>query len=258
MLTADQQTEFETHGVLKVEGLLSDSAIARAEQAILLRFKSLGLAENGVWRLENHKKIGWPDKGYSAKKIGNKIAEVEKLLDETGIRPITGSLLDNTPFDDQMFKRPQVLVTLPNAGDWFMPHDGWHVDIARVPSGRRPGVQVFILLNNVKPGAGGTLVIGGSHQYLNDSTFVRSSDVTKALRTKPFFCEVMSGPHLSLYHDASAPELSVVELTGEAGDAYFMDMRCLHSAAPNASDQPRMMATHRFLRADIVPELMAR
>jgi len=49
--------------------------------------------------------------------------------------------------------------------------------------------------------------------------------------------------------------LEVVELTGVPGDAFFTDLRVLHAGAPNAADHPRMMATHRFVRPDVVQEL---
>jgi hypothetical protein len=42
-------------------------------------------------------------------------------------------------------------------------------------------------------------------------------------------------------------ELQVVEMTGEAGDVYFMDLRMLHTVAPNALRIPRLMITQRFL-----------
>jgi ectoine hydroxylase-related dioxygenase (phytanoyl-CoA dioxygenase family) len=49
--------------------------------------------------------------------------------------------------------------------------------------------------------------------------------------------------------------LEVVELVGEPGDVWLMDLRVLHAAAPNCSDRPRLIATHRFLRADLMPEI---
>jgi ectoine hydroxylase-related dioxygenase (phytanoyl-CoA dioxygenase family) len=38
-------------------------------------------------------------------------------------------------------------------------------------------------------------------------------------------------------------DLRVVELTGQAGDAFVMHCDTLHAAAPNCQDKPRMMAT---------------
>jgi ectoine hydroxylase-related dioxygenase (phytanoyl-CoA dioxygenase family) len=49
--------------------------------------------------------------------------------------------------------------------------------------------------------------------------------------------------------------LEVVELTGAPGDVYFMDLRTLHAGAPNAAERPRMMATCRFVRMDVLQEL---
>lgn len=37
--------------------------------------------------------------------------------------------------------------------------------------------------------------------------------------------------------------LRSVELTGEAGDVFLMHCDCFHTAAPDCSDRPRMMAT---------------
>ena len=40
-------------------------------------------------------------------------------------------------------------------------------------------------------------------------------------------------------------------------DAWLMDLRLLHSAAPNAAPTPRMMATWRYFRAELVEEIAA-
>ena len=49
--------------------------------------------------------------------------------------------------------------------------------------------------------------------------------------------------------------LEVLELTGAPGDAWLMDLRALHTGAPNAAEQPRMMITYRFVRTDLAAEL---
>jgi ectoine hydroxylase-related dioxygenase (phytanoyl-CoA dioxygenase family) len=49
--------------------------------------------------------------------------------------------------------------------------------------------------------------------------------------------------------------LKVMELTGQPGDAWLMDLRILHAAAPNGSDRPRLMITHRFVPNARVPEI---
>jgi hypothetical protein len=56
-------------------------------------------------------------------------------------------------------------------------------------------------------------------------------------------------------HDGDV-ELKVRELTGQAGDAYFTDLRLAHTGRPNGSDHPRMMITRPFNRADLVREVV--
>lgn len=41
--------------------------------------------------------------------------------------------------------------------------------------------------------------------------------------------------------------LKVIEMSGQAGDVYLMDMRTLHTPAINDSNRIRMMATCRCL-----------
>lgn len=263
MLTDAQHSEFEALGVLKVNSLFSVQAIERARISILKRFEPLRLSQGGEWQLDDTARVNWPEKGYKAKDIGNKIEEVERLLDEPGVKPMANALLDDAKLDHEFFKRPQILVTLPIAGEWFMPNNGWHVDVPRLSTGACPGVQIFILLSEIKPGGGGTLAIAGSHKLLNGEGFVRSRDVTKRLWAKTLFQEFMSEPRSTLdWFEVHAPtaesvEVKVVELTGSPGDAYFIDLRTLHSGAPNMSQEPRMMATHRFLTADAAKEMAA-
>jgi hypothetical protein len=52
-----------------------------------------------------------------------------------------------------------------------------------------------------------------------------------------------------------SPRLASGRAPGAPGDAYFTDLRVLHSGAPNAADRPRIMATHRFVRTDVMQEL---
>ena len=45
-------------------------------------------------------------------------------------------------------------------------------------------------------------------------------------------------------------DLEVVELTGQPGDVYLMDLRVLHSRCANTLPVPRLMITRRFLLPD--------
>ena len=187
---------------------------------------------------------------------------MEALLDEPALLAVIDTLLDRRPFDRTMHKRPQLLFTLPNDGPWTFP-SGWHADGARLARNGCLGVQLFTCLDLVEPRGGGTLAIGGSHRLLNLGRFMRAKEFNRLLRQKPFFRELVAMEGSTPFANNEAlpsgvvddVELEVIELTGNPGDAYLFDMRMLHAGAPNASTRPRIMATHRFWRADLMQEL---
>jgi hypothetical protein len=257
-LTPEHRAQFDLTGVLRLDGLISPAVADRAREAILDSLARLGLWRDGAWALPETQRPRWPDPGVSAKAIGRR-PEAETLIEEPALLSAVDRLLDGRPFDRKLFARPQVLVTLPNAESWSLPSIGWHVDSPRLPGADRPGVQLFAVLDRLEPGGGGTLVVAGSHRLLNDGRFIRSRDVGRLLRREAFFRDLLGGqapPGGRLPNGASEEvELEVVELTGAPGDVWLLDMRVLHSGAPNASGRPRIMATHRFYRADLMGAL---
>jgi len=263
-LTSEQLAEFERRGVLRLPGLLSSDRAVRALGYVQSRLAIAGLWKDGAWRLDARPRPQWPDSGVkSSKDIGNNHPSVEALIDEPALLAAVDVLLEGHPFDRDLFKRPQVMVTLPNADGWFVP-TGWHADPPRLASGRRPGVQLFTFLDRVEPGGGGTLVVAGSHRLLNEGRVIPASDMRRRLGQEAFFRDLYAEESGDMRDRAGLPgrvgavgdvELEVVELTGAPGDAYLIDLRLLHTAAPNASDRPRIMATHRFWRADLTSEL---
>lgn len=263
-LTPEQLDEFDRRGVLRLPGLLSADRVRRAREHVQLRLARFGLWKDGAWCLGAIPKPQWPAAGLkSSKVIGNKHPDVEALLDEPALLPIVEALLDGCLFDRTVYRRPQVLFTLPNSHTWTVP-TGWHVDIPRLASGRQPGVQLFTFLDTVEPRGGGTLVIAGSHRLLNEGRSIRVKDLRHLFCREAFFRELFAEVSDSVEDRArllgqtglvADVALEVVELTGVPGDAYFTDLRVLHTSAPNAADYPRMMATHRFVRADVMQEL---
>jgi hypothetical protein len=261
-LTLQQIEEFNLRGVLFLEGLLSADAVLGARDYVRRRLAQAGLWNNGTWRLDE------PQRQAAGLKtslvIGNKHPAVEALIQERDLLAAVNSLLDGQPFDRKIHRRPQILFTLPNAFTWSIPK-GWHVDIPRLASGLCPGLQMFGFLEEVGPRAGGTLVVAGSHLLFNCGRFIKQRELTRMLRRTPFFRHLYDAAGSpSLRDDASTIEmateedgavLELVELTGRPGDVYLMDLRMLHALAPNASDRPRVMATHRFVRADAIAEL---
>jgi hypothetical protein len=264
-LTPEQIDEFDRRGVLRLAGLLSPERVRRAREHVQLRLAQLGLWKNGAWRLGKIARPQWPASGPSISDvISNKHPDVEALIDDPGVLAAVDALLPGCAIDRTMSGPPQILLTLPNSDAWTVPTIGWHVDNPRLASGRGPGVQLFTFLDTVEPGGGGTLVVAGSHRLLNEGRFIRSKDLKRLLGREAFFRELYAEMPASVKDrdrligwtgSAGDVALEVVELSGAAGDAYFTDLRVLHAGAPNVADHPRMMATHRFVRADVAQEL---
>jgi len=262
-LTQQQREEFERLGVLRFDGLISADRVRAAREAVQRRLEPLGLWRDGEWRLDALPRPQWPDKGLkTSKAIGNRRPEIEALIEEPALLEIVDDLLGGRPFDRAIYKRPQVLFTLPNAQAWTLP-GGWHCDSPRLASGERDGVQLFACLDEVAPRGGGTLAIAGSHRLLNEGRFLRPGEIPHRLRDEAFFRPLLAGSDdaaeserlMGLAGEAQGAPLRIVELTGRPGDAWIMDLRVLHAGAPNAGGRPRMMATHRFVRADLMDEI---
>ncbi len=252
-LSSEQIETFSRDGVLRLDGLLRPGAIGPAREAVLGQLGRLGLWDGARWTL--------PQDGRRvkvAREIGHRHAAVEALIEEPSILALVDDLLESRAFDRAVYKRPQILFSLPDALAWSLP-GGWHTDSPRLASGERLGVQVFTFLEPVEARGGGTVVVAGSHRLLNDGKSRVPREVNRALRQEAFFRPLYGqagGAELPSGSVGEVP-LRVVELTGQPGDVWVMDLRVLHAAAPNATDRPRVMVTHRFLRADLMDEVAA-
>jgi len=265
VLSPEQRDEFDRLGVLRLPGLLPADKVRRAREHVQRRLALLGLWRDGAWRLGDRPKPQWPDTGLkTSKAIGNKHPDIEALLEEPALLAAVDALLDGRAFDRAVYRRPQVLFTLPNTDRWTLP-TGWHVDIPRLASGRCPGLQLFTFLDIVEPRGGGTLVVAGSHRLLNEERFIGAREMRRLLCREVFFRHLFSqapagaedwGRLLGQTAAVGDVTLELMELTGAPGDAYLTDLRVLHASAPNASDRPRMMATYRFMPGNVVREMV--
>jgi|HubBroStandDraft_5_1064220.scaffolds.fasta_scaffold125927_1 hypothetical protein len=259
-LTPEQRDAFDRLGILRLDGLISAERIGRARDAVLGPLEQLGLWRDGGWHVEAVPRPQWPGHGLKTSKvIGNKRPELEALIEEPSLCEAVDALMNGRPANRAIYPRPQVLFSLPNADEWTLP-PGWHVDCPRLASGETPGVQLFGFLDTVIPRGGGTSVIAGSQRLLNHGRFMRPKDMRRLMQREDFFrilySEAPVGPDERLPKGAVGDvPLEVVELTGAPGDVWLVDLRVLHSASPNAADRPRLMFTHRYIRADLVGEM---
>lgn len=242
---------FETDGLVKLPGLLPDRLTFRARNLVYEKLEQAGLRRNNAWQIEN---LAHRDARRQSKRLLEEIRHAPALADlvtpalEAAVEAAAGGAVR------PMMKWPQLLFTLPEEGAWALPHDFWHVDLPKLPNRRTiPGVQAFALLDTVEPGGGGTVVVQGAHRLLYDIPWLNSKQVAFRLRREPYFRELMSnqpgdrGRFLRETVPSDDADLRVVELVGRRGDVYLMDMRLLHSPAPNVSATARIMWTQRFL-----------
>lgn len=282
--------EFAERGVVRVAALIPDAVVAPNRDRVHSILEDAGVWQGGRWIANDEhdesqapSKFDWlvptgslpmrrirdcaKSKAFRAMFADDTLAAAKELGGErmfTNEPPPSGAA--------EALSRPQLLFTPPGARNWFVPNTIWHVDVPRLGKAGPPGVQIFILLDDIPPRGGATLVVAGSHRLLNDRVR-RSKDIKKFLKRRPYFQHLM-GPRPQDRapsegaridpdsarllnqpgYDGDVP-LQVVEMAGKAGDAYVTDLRLLHTLAPNASPRPRLMATQRLPYPDIADKL---
>jgi hypothetical protein len=140
-----------------------------------------------------------------------------------------------------------------------VPTGTWHID---APYGRPvhpiPGVKVFTLLADVAPCGGGTMLVAGSHRAgarwgrgQSASVLAKNARARRAwLRSDPWF-EALCAPggdpaarvERFMNRDTAVEgvPLRVVEITGDAGDAWLVHPGVLHCRPVNCSSAPRFV-----------------
>jgi hypothetical protein len=151
------------------------------------------------------------------------------------------------------------LVTFPEPGPWAVPRGGWHLDVpVRGAPETTLAVKWLGYLEPVRPHAGGTAVLAGSHRLVatwQDRTPGtdpgRSPDVRDAIFALDPWFRVLTGDQHSPQREAvlttgarvDGVDVRVVELHGEAGDVVLLHRHLLHAAAPNSGSAARVMVT---------------
>ena len=259
-IAAAERETFERRGLLQLRGLLPHEVIAPARDAVLRAVsrnrEGAALVRDRQWHLDGLPRDGGVAAGAPLAK-GAKKARALREVFTAALRGRVEALLGQ-PAAPTLSEHPSLLFTLPNAQAWTVPRSIWHVDLPRLPVAGVPGVQAFVFLDDVPPTGGGTLVVTGSHRLLNDRGYLRSKQIKRTLKREPWFAALFSEgcpdrhQFLGSGGRVGDVEVQVAELHGNAGDVALTDLRLLHTLAPNASSQPRMMLTQRYLseRAD--------
>ena len=270
MLSQEEKESFVKWGFVKIDALIPNEVVDPIREAVLDR-----LCRHGFWGEE-----GWkaPADAEAEMKLRNTIKEISRS--SKSLRPILTervlSYARNLVSGDEVEMSPpitQFLFTAPRSyvmnhdgrwnGKWEVPRNIWHLDMPRSRSIGPPGPEMFTFLNKVEPKGGGTLILAGSHRLLNDVDYLSSKGVKRKLKRHAYFRELTGkgdGDRSRFLEEIGYIDnvpVKVVELTGDPGDVYFVDLRLLHSLGANTSDQPRMMIAQRMPRQEAFNALMA-
>lgn len=227
-MTPEQKSFFQDRGYLFLTGTLSKSQVRPIKEHVLNELKRLKLWSSGKTLSASIKKM---PAFQQIAKLSGMIKQNDfhaKLITQAASSPIA-SLAEARVAPAQS----QLLISLPNQGDWTINGLNWHVDIAALSPERMPGIQAFVLIDDVKPRGGATMAIAGSHRLKSSGEFSRVRGVLRKTG--------------NLEEELRSSNLSIVEMAGQAGDMYLMDMRVLHSPSINSTKNIRMMATVRYL-----------
>lgn len=251
VLNAEQKQLFKDVGIIKLKDFLPLDYIQMIQNVFYREFDEVGLFKNGEWFLEG---ISMNDIKERIKKIKNKKIVSNFLLEEKTRKVICELLNEDEALS--MSKSADILFTLPNANKWEVPSDAWHVDIPRLPYEGSLGIQVFSFIESLEPHSGGTLAIKGSHNLFHTDK-LSSKKLRNKLVKFPYFKNLMSKE----FKDRSwftvnkgnvlGRDVELIELFGNIGDIYIMDVRILHSVAPNPRPNPRIMVAQRYLSEQV-------
>lgn len=229
VVTSEQQGLFQSRGYLLLEGAVPRARLLPLQQQITSQLTRAGVTRKRV------------PKSLSELPPFQQIGKLSELvtthdLAATVVSPTLAAAVDALMPTRTATHQAQLLVSPPSQGQWRLDGLNWHSDVSRSGPAHAAAIQAFVLIDDVGPHAGGTLILSGSHRTRRDNQ--TEQRIRDALR-KGHEGEA----------ELHAAGLCVVELCGKAGDVYLMDMRVLHTPSINASTRFRMVATVRFFGA---------
>ena len=278
MLTQAQEVTFRNRGVIRLPGVLPTEISHRTREEIVRLAEKVGCLAEGCWQREP---LAGDGHHKTATRYNKLVKRLRKVTGRNGFMTsslhaamdelVGGAALTSwSEKSELLFSRPASRgdITAPpaSASATVRPPRGpfpWHVDVPRLATTGVTGVQMFTFLHTVESGGGGTAIVTGSHRLLN-GVAVRLKEIKRELEREPFFRALYArdrGDGAGLFETtgrAGGVDLEVVELVGEPGDVYLMDLRVLHTRCSNTRPTPRMMITQRFVLESVRPQLKYR
>ncbi|EJG7105757.1 phytanoyl-CoA dioxygenase family protein [Salmonella enterica] len=227
-MTPEQEQAFREKGCVHIPGALVKGAVFPVRDHVLKELKRQNIWSAG--RTLSQKLKGVPIFQQTGKlgQVINFPSLNEKLIS----RDLYSDMcqLADAPLHGQ---DGQLLISLPHKVAWSLEGLNWHRDISKSQLKGLPGVQAFVLLDDVAVHGGATLALAGSHRL--DSQSEAKQGISELIGH--------GGQHSA---NIGGVELSIIEMSGRPGDVYLMDMRVLHTPSINSTKKVRMMATARY------------
>lgn len=257
VLTAQQLEQFHDRGFVRLERGFEDSLAAEQRDSIWRELRD----DYGVIEAD---RSTWSQPSKQLRRTRD--APALRAIATDRVRDALDSLLGSwEALGPEHWG--SVLFTFPNSDAWDVPRKTWHWDNPITPHLEGcAAVQMFSLLAPMRPGGGATVVVEGMHRVLIDyfkrlSPGERKSTHAKhrkrAMKTDVWLRRLQADdPHVEDRVQFFMKEggsiggvnVKVRELTGDAGDVYFVHPLLAHTWAPNALDVPRMMRSKMVLK----------
>jgi hypothetical protein len=261
-LSDAQRTAFDELGVVRVEGAFDTGAAAAMSDVIWRELARRGIErdDRSTWTVETPMHL--------------QHLKRDPAFDAIATPRTTGAISD--VLDGQPWTRGTnwgaIFVTFPVPGAApDVPCEHWHIDAPYgLPARPLFGVKVFTLVADLAPGAGGTMLLAGSHRLLErfgrtqpPYVLEKNARACRALlRSDPFFTALRTrgdpAERIERFvrndSDVSGISVRVIDVHGRAGDIWLVHQSTLHARPTNTGIAPRfMLAKDVFVRAPAVP-----
>ena len=249
MLTTEQREEFDRSGIIRLRGAIAPEQVKEMRDC--------------VWdAVERRAEVRRDDPStWKAQRMIGSVDLPESVNFQRIASPAVCEALDAI-FDTRNWERPEqrlsMLVAFPESSEaWDVPHQGWHLDYP-VVRGREGNfaARIFVSLEKLNHGGGGTLFIAGSHHVLQrlvakrTADRIRSADARKALMRISPWAKALFSPDgktervrrfVNTSTTIDKQEVRVVEMTGEPGDVFVTHPMQLHAPSTNCASGPRIV-----------------
>ena len=261
MFTSAQLQSFHTAGYVRLEQAVPAADVGSMLDEVwsILAARGLDRANPATWSDD----VFAPHNGV---KFVTKLQALRQVDSSPESYPCVREALDAVFTGPRRESRNwgQALVTLPldRQQDWLVPGSVWHFDHAYPMPGRIDGVNVFLLIDDVEFGGGGTAVVrnspllmdrflaeGGAvldrvscqnREFLNSHPWLRGLKATRrdwsVDRNRDYLEDT----------DVDGISARVETLHGNAGDVFVCHPALFHAPSMNVRQRPRMMRTQRI------------